>query len=207
MSDTKQKAQDPVVFISPYKQKSVNAPRRLKQQVIGGRVVEQMAFRTPFEFKDGRLVVDDPDDIEYLRNHPHYAPPGSTLTGGDFTELTDETKDKVGPQASESEAIEALQAKLDALAAKNAELEAALAEKQQGTNAPEGDVEAAIEDDLTEADDELEVITGVSNKQEAVEALAQAGVDVTPLVEGKPKVDDIVAYAGQFGYTFDSWGS
>jgi hypothetical protein len=88
------------VFLSPYKQASVDRDRVIRRKVVGGRVIEEAQFVPPFEFSNGRYLATD-DEAEELREHWGYAEPGEPLRGKQFfTEAPpDEEAEEKGARA------------------------------------------------------------------------------------------------------------
>lgn len=214
-------SQEPVIFVSNYSRLSIEPLRVKEKQVVSGEVITVSKPGPDIEFQDGKFVTADPDTIEHLRDHHRYAAPDERMDGRVkvFTEVsTDEEADEAtkaepsnyvnlqnGERVAVSELIEAYQEKKAAAEAS----QAANPEADQGALDALVDAANDAPADTEGTDGELEPLYAmggeeVSNKQEAIEALA--GADARPEgVNTDSKVADVIEAAHAAGYYFPGY--
>jgi len=172
------------VFLSPYKQASVDRDRVIRRKVVGGRVIEEAQFVPPFEFSNGRYLATD-DEAEELREHWGYAEPGEPLRGKQF--FTEAPPDE---EAEEKDAR-------------------AVAEEQPAPVSFPPQAEETPANLGVEAEAGLEPLRAsggedVSTKGEALEALGERDARPDGLDRRDTK-DEIIAAAEEAGFWFPGY--
>lgn len=199
-----------VVFLSKRRELKVDRPSEFRKEMVGGQVVERPVYRPHIEFSNHKYITDDPDEIEYLRNHGLYTPPGEPLSGikASFTELAEDEASDAEPEyeidgepVTQEEYIRHLEEQVEG---GEAETSDELRPEDVPDDAPETP-EVGSEAEAPAASD-LYPIEGVSNKQEAVEALAEyTGKDATDLPSASDTKQAILEVAHDEGYYFHGY--
>jgi len=180
------------------------------QMEQGGELVTVKETKEPIEFSNCRLTTDDPEIQETIESDDAF---GDDLSTADVAEMT-------APEDLEEAAEEAPSSDLEArLEDADSQEEVAEILDDEGYPAPsamgdpadtsEGGEEAA-EDEEPEGTEvepyqgDLQVIEGVTNKEDALAALGSIqGIDFG--VSSADNVDAIAEAAEKEGYTFDGW--
>lgn len=185
----------------------------------GGRVIYKELGQPPVEFKNGVFTTRDSELVDMLKDHPAY--------GIDFWQVGDEpeqaetasghsvapanartspvTPQQAGaaprnlPEPSRAEKVqrfeEATRVKID---------DPQAGEQADSHNASGTPVADVLTDEAGDAPSEGRPLLGVSNKNEAIDKLSEAGVDVSELTS-KSTVEDIKALATANGFYFPDW--
>jgi len=177
------------------------------QRKEGDDLVTVKESKEPIEFSNGEFTTDDPELQEAIESHAGFA---ETLANGEVALKPD--PDELEQAAEEAPSSTSLEEKLET-AETEEEVAEILAEHDlpapdtNGSSEKESGESADEETEKTEVeeyDGELQVIEGVSNKDEALSAL-ESIQGVTFDVSAADKVGKISAAAEEKGYTFKGW--
>jgi len=188
---------------------------RYRKVVVGDEVAQEKHKPNPIEFKNGRYQTDDEVEQEIIESQDDF---GETLQNANIAPAPEERgfdADTAQEQANEP----TLEEKLDAADSleerkqilRDAGQEALAEQLGAAANGESGGETSTVEPSTEEgvpSKDELEVIDGVSNKSDALDALdsiEQANDDVDFDVNTSDNVDTIAAAAKREGYTFADW--
>jgi hypothetical protein len=179
---------------------------RFRTVLHEGEKLREKYKPNPIEFSNGTYQTDDPEEQEIIEEHDEFA---EDLNKGNIALAPSERElDEADAEASTPGLQERLDA-ADSVSERRQILQDAgypdLADDlgKEGNGTHEADAEAN-----GDAADELDVIDGVSNKGDALQALdsiEQANEDVHFGVSTADNVDDIAEAAREHGYTFDGW--
>lgn len=192
-------------YISSRPGRMIIPEARYRTVLSGGEKVQEKYKPNPIEFTSGSYETDDPEEQEIIESQDDF---GQSL----------ETAN-IAPEASERELEEAaeepqtLEEKLDAADSLEERKEILREAGQEDLAEQLGAFSNGEQDGGTSTaegadEDDLDVIEGVSNKSDALDALGSiedANEDVDFDVNTSDDVDTIAAAAKREGYTFDGW--
>lgn len=209
MSDTETKryvASRPGLMILP--------AARFRTVLHEGEKLREKYKPNPIEFSNGTYQTDDPEEQEIIEEHDEFGKDLSVKGVHIALAPSERELDEADAQASTPGLQERLD-EADSVSERRKILEEAgypdLAGKlgKEGNGTHDADAEANG-DSGESAQGDLDVIEGVSNKGEALQALdsiEQANDDVDFGVSTADNVDAIAEAARERGYTFDGWPS
>lgn len=176
-------------FVSKRSHFVINRPPRYIQTGTGpgGQPAFRQESPSPIEFSDGQYVARTAEEEQFLFDHSAY---GESLDDGDFTDVPEEVEEPAEAETAETEPEEP-------------EPEPTEPEEPEPENEESGETESAGPEPGSPEEAELSIITGVSNKSEAVRALESTGLDVE--VTPDHNKDEIIEWAADHGYRFEDY--